>query len=113
MRTHEQSLVKKLRDSLKKIPGVKLFGTDDVTKSVAPVSFLLDGIEPQELSIILDQSFEIATRAGLHCAPLMHEFLGTAPQGCVRFSPGYFNTIQEIDQAVEAVKGIQSQILQA
>lgn len=109
IRKHEQTLVKKLRESLKQIPRIKLFGTDDITKSVAPVSFLLDGIEPQELSIILDQSFEIATRAGLHCAPLMHEFLGTASQGCIRFSPGYFNTLQEIEQAVDAVKGIQSQ----
>ncbi len=110
MRAHEQSLVKKLRDCLRKIPGIKLFGTDDVTKSVTPVSFLLKGIEPQELSIVLDQSFEIATRAGLHCAPLMHEFLGTAPQGCVRFSPGFFNTLQEIDQAVDAVKKIQASV---
>ncbi len=109
MRTHEQGLVKRLRDALKKIPGIKLFGTDEVSKSVAPVSFLLEGIEPQELSIVLDQSFDIACRAGLHCAPLMHEFLGTAPQGCVRFSPGYFNTVQEIDHAVDAVKSIQSQ----
>ncbi len=106
IRAHEQTLVKQLRSSLKQIPGIKMYGTDDVTKSVATVSFSLDGIEPQELSIILDQSFEIATRAGLHCAPLMHEFLGTAPQGCVRFSPGYFNTLHEIDQAVDAVKGI-------
>lgn len=110
LRAHEQSLVKRLRDSLRKIPGVKLFGTDDVAKSVAPVSFLLEGIEPQELSIVLDQSFEIATRAGLHCAPLMHEFLKTSPQGCIRFSPGYFNTIQEIDQAVNAVKEIQASV---
>lgn len=113
MRAHEQSLVKRLRDSLKTIPGIKLFGTDDVTKSVAPVSFLLDGIEPQELSIVLDQSFEIASRAGLHCAPLIHEFLKTAPQGCVRLSPGYFNTLEEINQAVNAVKNIQSQTLGA
>ncbi len=109
IRTHEQTLVKNLRDLLKQISGIKLYGTDDVSKSVAPVSFVLNGIEPQELSIILDQSFEIATRAGLHCAPLMHEFLGTTPQGCVRFSPGYFNTLPEIEQTVEAVKGIQSQ----
>ena len=113
MRAHEQSLVKRLRDSLRKLPGITLYGTDDVTKSVAPVSFLLEGIEPQELSIVLDQSFEIATRAGLHCAPLMHEFLKTAPQGCVRFSPGYFNTLEEIDQAVNAVKNVQSQTLGA
>ena len=110
IKRHEESLVKKLRDALKEIPGIKLFGVNDVTKSVAPVSFLLDQIEPQELSIILDNSFEIASRAGLHCAPLMHEFLKTTPQGCVRLSPGYFNTIHEIEKTIEAIKGIQSQL---
>lgn len=110
IRSHERSLVKKLREELKQIPGLKLHGTDDVTKSVAPVSFIVEGIEPQEFSIVLDQSFHIAVRAGLHCAPLMHETLGTAPQGSIRFSPGYFNTLAEIDQAVRAVRKIQSQM---
>jgi len=108
---HERSLVKKLRQELKEVPGLKLHGTDDVTKSVAPVSFVIDGIEPQEFSIVLDQSFQIAVRAGLHCAPLMHEMLGTAPQGSIRFSPGYFNTLAEIDQAIKAVREIQSQMV--
>ncbi|MBI3999056.1 MAG: aminotransferase class V-fold PLP-dependent enzyme [Candidatus Omnitrophica bacterium] len=110
IQNHERLLVKELRSRLGTIPGIKLFGTNDVNRSVAPVSFLLDGVEPQELSLILDESFQIASRAGLHCAPLMHEFLGTTPQGCVRFSPGYFNQIQEIEQAAEAVKQIQSQM---
>lgn len=111
IKQHEENLVRKIRDLLGRVLGIKLFGASDVTKSVAPVSFLLEGIEPQELSIVLDQSFEIATRAGLHCAPLMHEFLKTAPQGCVRLSPGYFNTIGEIEQTIEAIKGIQSQLV--
>ena len=110
IQTHERSLVKKLRQELKEVPGLKLHGTDDVTQSVAPVSFVVDGIEPQEFSIVLDQSFQIAVRAGLHCAPLMHEMLGTAPQGSIRFSPGYFNTLAEIDQAIKAVREIQSQM---
>ena len=110
IQAHERLLVKKLREELKQIPGIKLHGTDDITKSAAPVSFTIEGIEPQEFSIVLDQSFHIAVRAGLHCAPLMHETLGTAPQGSIRFSPGYFNTLDEIDQAVRAVREIQSQM---
>ena len=110
IQAHERSLVKKLREELKQIPGITLHGSDDVTKSVAPVSFLVEGIEPQEFAIVLDQSFHVAVRAGLHCAPLMHEFLGTAPQGSIRFSPGYFNTLDEINQAVRAVREIQSQL---
>ncbi len=110
IQAHERSLVKKLRQGLKEVPGLKLHGTDDVTQSVAPVSFVIEGIEPQEFSIVLDQSFQIAVRAGLHCAPLMHEMLGTAPQGSIRFSPGYFNTSNEIDQSIKAVREIQSQM---
>ncbi len=108
---HEQSLVRRLRDGLKTIEGVKLFGVDDVMKAAAPVSFSVRGIEPQDFCLVLDQSFEIAARAGLHCAPLMHEFLGTFPRGCIRFSPGYFNTISEIDQAVGAVREIQREVM--
>ena len=81
-----------------------------MARSVAPVSFVVEGIEPQELSLVLDQSFQIASRAGLHCAPLMHEALGTFPQGTVRLSPGYFNTLDEIEQAIRAVREIQSQM---
>ena len=106
IQAHERSLVKKLRDELSRVPGIKLYGTSDVKQSVAPISFTVEGIEPQEFSLILDESFHIASRAGLHCAPLMHETLGTAPQGSIRFSPGYFNTLNEIEKAAQAVKEI-------
>ena len=106
IQAHERSLVKKLRDELSRVPGIKLYGTSDVKQSVAPISFTVEGIEPQEFSLILDESFHIASRAGLHCAPLMHETLGTAPQGSIRFSTGYFNTLNEIEKAANAVKEI-------
>jgi selenocysteine lyase/cysteine desulfurase len=109
IRSHERALVQKLRTELKQIPGVKLHGTDDLARTASPVSFVVDGIEPQEFAIILDQSFEIAVRAGLHCAPLMHELLGTSPRGSIRFSPGYFNTLEEAGRAVSAVREIQAQ----
>ncbi|MBI4367985.1 MAG: aminotransferase class V-fold PLP-dependent enzyme [Candidatus Omnitrophica bacterium] len=110
IQTHERRLVKALREGLLGVSGLKLYGTEDVARSAAPVSFVVEGIEPQELSLVLDQSFQIASRAGLHCAPLMHEALGTFPQGSVRLSPGYFNTLDEIEQAVRAVRQIQSQM---
>lgn len=109
IQAHERTLIKKIREGLSQVPGVTLYGTSDVNQSAAPIPFLVDGIEPQELSLILDQSFEIACRAGLHCAPLAHQFIGTFPQGCIRFSPGYFNTLAEVNQAVEAVRQVQSQ----
>ena len=110
IQNHERSLVRKLRDGLARLSGVHLHGTSDVAKSVAPVSFVVDGLDPQELSVILDQSFDIAVRAGLHCAPLVHQALGTFPKGSVRLSPGYFNTAHDMEQAVSAVREIQSQV---
>jgi selenocysteine lyase/cysteine desulfurase len=63
-------------------------------------------MEPDQVSTILDGDFGIATRAGLHCAPLAHETLGTSPRGAVRFSLGAFNTEEEIERMVEAVAAI-------
>ena len=110
IRAHEQGLVKQLRSELKEIPSIRIYGTQDVSRSVAPVSFTVEGAEPQEVSLILDQSFDIASRAGLHCAPLMHRELKTFPQGTIRLSPGYFNTAGEIQTAVRAIREIRSQI---
>ena len=52
------------------------------------------------------QEYEITTRPGAHCAPLMHKALGTVSQGAVRFSFSYFNTEEEIDAAISAVREI-------
>ena len=59
-----------------------------------------------EVSYILDQEFDIMTRPGLHCAPLAHKTLGTMEQGTVRFSFGYFNTKEQIDEAITAIEKI-------
>ncbi len=57
-----------------------------------------------EVTFLLDSDYNIATRSGIHCSPLAHTTLGTLKQGAVRFSIGYFNTKDEIDKAVEALK---------
>ena len=59
-----------------------------------------------EITFLLDSEYDIATRSGIHCAPLAHKTLGTLEQGAVRFSIGYFNTKEEIDKAIEALKEI-------
>jgi selenocysteine lyase/cysteine desulfurase len=66
----------------------------------------VDGMDPEDLSVILDGDFGIATRAGLHCAPLVHQDLGTSPQGGVRFSLGPFNTDEEMDKVLDAMAAI-------
>lgn len=110
IRAHEAGLARRLRDRLGGIPGVTVYGPHaGNAKTVSTVSLNLGGVEPQELGAILDQSFSIAARPGLHCAPLVHEDLGTAPSGCLRFSPGYFNSLAEIDTAAGALLEIQKQ----
>lgn len=59
---------------------------------------------------MLDDKYDIETRSGIHCSPLAHETLGTLIQGTVRFSLGYFNTKEEIDKTIEALKNIEREI---
>ena len=58
------------------------------------------------LGAILDQAFDIKVRTGLHCAPAAHKTLCTYPLGTVRLSPGYFNTVEEIDMTLRALEKI-------
>lgn len=59
-----------------------------------------------EITFLLDSEYDIATRSGIHCAPLAHKTLGTLEQGAVRFSLGYFNNKEDIDRVIEALKKI-------
>ena len=71
---------------------------------VALVSLTIEGYDPQEVAAVLDSSFRIQVRPGLHCAPLMHRALGTLDRGgTVRLSLGHFTTTEEIDAVVAAL----------
>ena len=63
-------------------------------------------MDSSELSLILDEEYNIQTRPGAHCAPLIHKHFATEDQGIVRFSFSYFNTDEEIDAAIDAVREI-------
>jgi cysteine desulfurase family protein len=106
IRTHEQALIEQLIEGLSVIPGVNLYRAMDLNNQASVISFNIDGYEPGEIGAILDQSFDIKVRTGLHCAPALHKTLGTFPRGTVRLSPGYFNTIEEIDFTVKAIDRI-------
>ena len=70
---------------------------------------LLDGYEPQELAMLLDSNHRIQARAGFHCAPLIHEQIGTAQHGgTLRLSVGPLTATEEIDTTVEAIGEIAS-----
>ena len=74
------------------------------------VSMNIEGITSSDLSSYLDEEFNIITRSGLHCAPLIHKELKTEFIGATRFSFGYFNTEEEIDYTIEAIETILKQI---
>jgi len=130
IRRHEMELMEAFVEGVLDVPGLVLYGPlkPEVQLPVLSMTFdqaLPDGLRvsfggcggrsipatfeslhPQEAGTILQDQYEISVRVGLHCAPLAHRALGTFPDGTVRFSLGYFNTLEEIQIAVDAVKKI-------
>ena len=104
---HEMKLATMLRDGLRDIENVTLYCQDDLTNHIGIFLFNIDGLEALNTGTILDVDYNIASRTGLHCAPLVHEQLGTDKiHGAVRFGIGPFNTEEHIKIAVEAIKEI-------
>jgi len=106
IRKHEVALCDQFRAALAELPGFKLFGHTDPARRVGTVSFRCELMPAADLGAILDQSFDIAVRPGLHCAPYIHKALGTYPDGLVRVSTGPFNTVADIDRLVMALKEV-------
>ena len=103
---HEVELCDRLRLALADMPGFEAFGHGDAARRVGAVSFRCEAIPAPDLGGILDTSFDIAVRPGLHCAPYIHKALGTAPDGLVRVSPGPFTTEADIDRLIEALREV-------
>ena len=94
----------RLLDGLAAVSGVQLYGPAAIDDQVGVVSFNLEGYDPREVASMLDATFRIQARSGLHCAPRMHQHLGTATKGgTVRLSMGAFTTVEEIELTVEAI----------
>lgn len=100
---HEQALCGKLIGAVKDDERFTVLGTTDPKARVGTVSFNVEGMDAPDIGSILDDSFEIAVRPGLHCSPYAHQRFGTFPDGAVRVSPGAFSTEDEIDQLIEAL----------
>lgn len=104
IREKEQQLMWLFYEGIREIPGVKIYG-DFSRKNRCPiVSFNIGCYDSAEVSDELAEGWGIATRSGGHCAPLMHEALGTAEQGVVRVSFSHYNTAEEVETAIAAVK---------
>lgn len=103
---HERALADRFLAGVREIPGIKLYGAFGQPTRSAIVSLNVGDIDSAEISDALMQGWGIATRPGAHCAPLMHRALGTERQGVVRFSFGYFNTDEEVDTAIDALRDL-------
>lgn len=130
IRRHEIEIMEAFIEAVVDVPGLVLYGPlkpelqlpvlsmtfDQALPDGLRVSFggcggrsipaTFESLHPQEAGTILQDQYEISVRVGLHCAPLAHRALGTFPDGTVRFSLGYFNTPEEVQVAVDAVKRI-------
>lgn len=100
----ERLLAKAAAEGLAAIPGITLYGPSDPAARGGVLSFTSAGTDPSGLAFVLDRDFDIAVRAGLHCAPQAHRTLGTFPGGTLRISPGWFNTPGEIAVFCDAVE---------
>jgi cysteine desulfurase family protein len=106
IRRHEMGLASRLAEGLEGIDGVRIMGPAVQALKVAVVSMVAEGMDPSEISLRLDEEYGVMARPGLQCAPSAHRTLGTCPAGTLRFSPGYFNTVEHVDRAVDAVRTI-------
>ena len=107
----ERSLIKRLEDQIHDLPNIHLYGNPDSNQRVGILSFNMGDEDSAYVADWLFEEKEIAVRSGAHCAPLMHETLGTKMQGAVRISVSHKNTEEEIDRTANAIKKL-SQLLE-
>ncbi len=104
IRAREQELMRRFYDGVKEIPGVKIYGDFSCKERCPIVALNIGDYDSSEVSDALLTEYDISTRPGAHCAPLMHEALDTVEQGAVRFSFSHYNTEEEVDTAVRAIR---------
>lgn len=97
----ENALAKRFYNGIKDIEGIKIYSDMGALSHTGVVAINLGDIDSAEVADILATDYDVAVRAGAHCAPLMHEALGTKEQGAVRFSFSWFNTEEEVDKAIK------------
>ena len=100
----EQALMRRFYEGVRHVDGVTVYGDFTAKHRAAIVSLNIRDWDSAEVSDVLYADYGIATRPGAHCAPRLHEALGTVRQGAVRFSFSVFNSEDEVDMAIQAVK---------
>lgn len=107
IRSAEENLTDRFLNCLKGWQDqVIVYGPQDASRQTAVVSFNIKNISPSDAALYFEEQYGILCRPGLHCAPSAHRILETFPQGTIRFSFGYFNRLEEVDLAAEAVRSL-------
>jgi cysteine desulfurase / selenocysteine lyase len=109
VREKETGLVGQLLEGLRAMPEVTVHGPRTAAERCSVVSFTAAGIDPSMIGFHLDRDFDICVRVGLHCAFSAHRTIGTFPGGTVRVSPGYFNSEEDIDLFLRALRSVLTQ----
>ena len=103
---HERRMVQAVLDRFGDDQRFTIYGSRDLARRVGAVTLNIDGYHSADAGSILDDSFEIAVRPGLHCAPYIHRRFATFPDGAVRISPGPFNTDDQLAALLDALDQI-------
>ena len=103
---HELALTKTFLEGLQDIEHINVIGKQNLQDRTAVVSITIDGMDAASIAYELESTYHIMTRVGLHCAPRAHQTLGTYPEGTVRFSFGYVNTLKDVEAALSALHTI-------
>ena len=99
----EQELLWHFYKGICNIPEIHIYGDFDTKERAAILSLNIEGYDSGTVSDLLSQEYDIATRPGAHCAPRMHQALGTTETGAVRFSFSSFNTMEEVETACRVI----------
>jgi selenocysteine lyase/cysteine desulfurase len=104
---HDTALIGAFLDGIADVEGLTCFGPPTIRHRVGVMSVRLDGFDPQELAAVLESSYGILTRAGIHCAPLAHQTIGTLERGgTTRFSFGPFVSQPDVQYAADVLAQI-------
>ena len=106
IRDHMKKLSQTLIDGLSTLPKVAIYGTLDSERSAAIVSFTVTGKRVSEIGLRLDEEYGVLCRVGLHCAPAAHKTIGSFPEGTVRLAPGIFTTVNDVQEAIQAISKV-------
>lgn len=104
LHTYTARLEKFFLDNVSQIPGIKVYGPTNMDERIGVISINIKDFDSSHIANLLDEKYDIATRGALHCAPLAHQTIGTLKQGAVRFSPGIFNTMDQVVQCIRALE---------